>query len=122
MTEQPSSNFFNTTIRSRNRLAAVFPVQFSRRELNDILSIYGTGVVNGEWRDYAIDHLGDRAIFSIFRRSSEVPLYRVEKHPALEKRQGLYSVVAVTGLILKRGHELKNVLKVLDKRKFRVVE
>ena len=122
MTEQPSSSLFKAKIRNQSRRAAAFHVQFSRRELTDILSIYGTGVINGHWRDYAIDHLGDRAIFSIFRRASEVPLYRVEKHPNLEKRQGLYSVITATGLILKRGHELKNVLKVFDKRKFRVVE
>ena len=107
---------------SRPRFPAASPVQFNRPELSAILSIYGMGVVNGEWRDYAIDHLGDRAVFSIFRRSAEIPLYRVEKHPNLAKRQGAYSVITATGLILKRGRELKNVLKVFDKKKLRVVE
>lgn len=90
-------------------------VTFDRRELNRILDLYGRMVAAGEWRDYAIDFLKDRAVFSIFRRASEMPIYRIEKDPRLARRQGAYSVVSVTGLILKRGHELDRVLRVLDK-------
>jgi hypothetical protein len=90
-------------------------VTFDRHELDRILNLYGRKVAAGEWRDYAIDFLKDRAVFSIFRRSSEVPLYRIEKDPRLSRRQGAYSVVTATGLILKRGHELDRVLRVLDK-------
>ncbi len=89
---------------------------FSRHELNAIFSLYGTKVAAGEWRDYSIDFLKDKAVFSIFRRSSERPLYRIEKNPKLTRRQGAYSVVAMTGLILKRGHDLAKVLGVLDRK------
>jgi Protein of unknown function (DUF2794) len=91
-------------------------VSFDRRELNELLNLYGRMVAAGEWRDYAIDFLRDVAIFSVFRRSSEVPLYRIIKDPALARKQGAYSIVATTGLVLKRGHELPRVLRVLDKR------
>jgi hypothetical protein len=74
-------------------------------------------VAAGEWRDYAIDFMPEKAVFSIFRRTSEVPLYRIEKDPKLAKKQGAYSVIVSTGLILKRGHELARVLRVLDKPK-----
>ena len=94
---------------------------FDRRELQQILDLYGRKVAAGEWRDYAIDHLKERAVFSIFRRTSEMPLYRIEKNPKLARRQGAYSVIAATGLILKRGHDLANVLRVLDRR-LRLVE
>jgi hypothetical protein len=77
-------------------------------------------VADGEWRDYAIDFLRDKAVFSVFRRTSEMPLYRIEKDPKLARRQGAYAVVAASGLILKRGHELARVLGVLD-RPLRVV-
>ncbi|HEV2558634.1 MAG TPA: DUF2794 domain-containing protein [Microvirga sp.] len=90
-------------------------VSFDRHELRKILDVYGRMVAAGEWRDYAIDFTRDKAVFSIFRRSSEVPLYRVEKDPRLARRQGAYAVIAATGLILKRGHELDRVLRVLDK-------
>jgi Protein of unknown function (DUF2794) len=90
-------------------------VRFDRRELNTILKLYGRMVAAGEWRDYAMDFLRDRAVFSVFRRSSEVPLYRIEKTPALLNRQGAYSVVAAGGLIMKRGQDLERVLRVLDK-------
>ncbi|QKV19918.1 DUF2794 domain-containing protein [Oricola thermophila] len=90
-------------------------VRFDRRELDQILRIYSLMVGAGEWRDYAIDHLKDRAVFSVFRRSSEIPLYRIEKNPKLARRQGAYSVIAASGMVLKRGHELSNVLKVFDK-------
>ncbi|MEP7452590.1 DUF2794 domain-containing protein [Phyllobacterium sp. SB3] len=91
------------------------PVTFDRRELNQILRVYGFMVSAGEWRDYAIDHLSDRAIFSVFRRTSEVPMFRIEKNPKLSRKQGVYSVIAASGLILKRGHELDRVLRVFDK-------
>ena len=91
------------------------PVTFHRRELDAILRIYGRMVGDGEWKDYAIDHLKDRAVFSIFKRSGEMPLFRIEKNPKLAARQGAYSVSNTHGLILKRGHELPQVLKVFDK-------
>jgi hypothetical protein len=91
-------------------------VTFERRELDRILNLYGRMVADGEWRDYAIDFLKDRAVFSIFRRASEVPIYRIEKSPKLARRQGAYSVISATGLIMRRGHELDRVLRVFDKK------
>ena len=96
-------------------------VTFSRRELSRILSLYGRKVAAGEWRDYAIDFLKDRAVFSIFRRASECPIYRIEKNPRLARRQGAYSVISATGHILRRGRELEPVLGALDRRSLSVV-
>lgn len=103
-------------------LAAIDPqkgtqalVAFNRQELNEILQVYGRKVAAGEWRDYAIDHRRDEAVFSVFRRTTEMPLYRIVKQPRLARRQGAYSLVAATGLILKRGNQLANVLRVLEK-------
>ncbi|AWM88710.1 DUF2794 domain-containing protein [Microvirga sp. 17 mud 1-3] len=90
-------------------------VSFDRQELQTILNLYGRKVAEGEWRDYAMDFLPEKAVFSIFRRTSEMPLYRIEKVPKLARRQGAYAVVASSGLILKRGHELPLVLRALDK-------
>jgi hypothetical protein len=90
-------------------------VTFNRDELREILNLYGRMVAQGEWRDYAIAFTRDKAVFSIHRRSSEMPLYRVEKDPKLARRQGAYAVVAATGLVMKRGHDLARVLKVLEK-------
>ncbi|HLL26190.1 MAG TPA: DUF2794 domain-containing protein [Xanthobacteraceae bacterium] len=89
-------------------------VTFDRRELMRILELYGRKVAAGEWRDYAIAFLKDRAVFSVFRRSSELPLYRIEKNMALARRQGAYAVVAASGLVLKRGHDLGRVLRAID--------
>lgn len=105
------------------REAAVIPlhravaerIAFDRQELRLILNLYGRKVAEGEWRDYAIDFLKDVAVFSIFRRTSEMPLYRVVKNPALARKQGCYSVTTTGGLILKRGQDLARVLQVLDK-------
>ena len=103
---------------------AVFPtarrgdppaIAFDRAELKQIMNLYGRMVTLGEWRDYAIDFLRDKAVFSVFRRSSEVPLYRIVKNPSLARRQGQYAVISQTGVILKRGHELARVLKAVDK-------
>lgn len=96
-------------------------IRFDRPELSRILSLYGRMVAAGEWRDYALDFLEDCAVFSAFRRSSEVPLYSILKQPRLRARQGQYSVVAATGLVLKRGHELDAVLRVFDKKLIRAV-
>ena len=97
------------------------PIGFDRSELDQILRLYGRMVAANEWRDYAIDRLADRAVFSVFRRTSETPLFQIVKTPKLARKQGAYSVVAATGLILKRGHELSRVLNVFDS-KLRLVE
>jgi hypothetical protein len=89
------------------------PIAFDRGELIAILTLYGRKVAAGEWRDYAIDHGSDKAVFSIFHRTAESPLYRIEKAPRLSRRQGLYSVVARGGTILRRGPDLAQVLRVL---------
>ena len=104
--------------RSAAASAPVSPiVAFHRRELDQILRVYGHRVAAGEWRDYAIDHLKDRAVFSIFRRSSEMPLFRIEKVPKNARRQGAYAVLGTGGIILKRGGDLAQVLKVFEKKR-----
>jgi len=90
-------------------------VTFDRRELSRIFGLYGRKVADGEWRDYAIDFLKDRAVFSVFRRACEVPIYRIEKNPRLARRQGAYSVISATGLIVRRGPELDRVLRAIDR-------
>jgi hypothetical protein len=89
-------------------------VSFNRLELTTILNVYGRKVANGEWRDYAIDFLRERALFSIYKRSSERPIFVVEKNPKLRNKQGQYLVTSQEGRVLKRGHELENVLRVLE--------
>lgn len=96
-------------------------VAFHRTELSVILSLYGQMVAAGEWRDYGISLLTEVAVFSIFRRTAEQPLYRIEKRPKLRSKQGEYSVIGMDGQILKRGHDLKTVLRVFDKKRIRVV-
>ena len=91
-------------------------VMFDRKELGLILRVYGQMVAAGEWRDYAISSLRDLAVFSVFRRTAEHPLYRIEKRPRLRMKQGLYAVVGMDGRILRRGHDLAQVLKVLERR------
>jgi hypothetical protein len=104
---------------SAPKAALVF---FERRELDLLLRLYGRMVAAGEWRDYAIDGLREAAVFSVFRRTADHPLYRIEKRPALARRQGAWAVIGEGGHILKRGHDLAQVLRVFDKGRFSVVE
>ncbi|TCP39033.1 DUF2794 domain-containing protein [Rhodovulum marinum] len=97
-------------------------VAFDRAEMGVILTLYGRMVAAGEWRDYGISCLREVAVFSIFRRTAEHPLYRIEKRPRLRNRQGQYAVIGMDGQILKRGHDLKTVLRVLDKKLIRPVD
>lgn len=97
-------------------------VAFQRDELGAILSLYGRMVAAGEWRDYGISCLREVAVFSIFRRTAEQPLYRIEKRPRLRERQGQYAVIGLDGRILKRGHDLRTVLRVLERKLIRAVE
>ncbi|HEY2751779.1 DUF2794 domain-containing protein [Phenylobacterium sp.] len=101
------------------RQAIVF---FERRELTRLLSLYGRMVSAGEWRDYAIDGLAESAMFSVYKRTSEAPLYRIEKRPALARRQGAWAVLGQGGMILRRGHELEQVLRFFERGRFKVVE
>lgn len=96
-------------------------VAFDRHELGQILSLYGRFVAAGEWRDYALNMMRDVAVFSIYRRAAEVPLYRIEKRPKLRAKQGQYAVLGPDGQILRRGHELPQVLRVLERKLIRSV-
>jgi hypothetical protein len=97
-------------------------VAFHRTELAAILSVYGRMVAAGEWRDYGISSLKDVAVFSVFRRTAENPLYRIEKRPRLRARQGQYAVIGMDGQVLKRGHDLRTVLRVLERKLIRAVD
>ncbi len=97
-------------------------ISFDRHELGAILTLYGRMVAAGEWRDYGISCLKEMAVFSVFRRTAENPLYRIEKRPKLRNRQGMYSVVGMDGQILRRGHDLRTVLRVLDRKLIRPVD
>ncbi|HEX4077816.1 MAG TPA: DUF2794 domain-containing protein [Rhizomicrobium sp.] len=97
-------------------------VRFDRQELARILRLYGRMVATGEWRDYAIDFLSDRVVFSVFRRASERPLYTIEKQPELKSRQGQYAVFTASGHVLKRGRELAQVLRLFDRKLIRALE
>jgi hypothetical protein len=96
-------------------------VGFHRKELSVILGLYGRMVAAGLWRDYGISMLRDAAIFSVFRHTAEHPLYRIEKRPRLAGRQGMYSVVGMDGRILKRGSDLAQVLRVLERKLIRAI-
>ncbi len=124
MTDQPDLHYANSQTREGSTVVDLreykqskdpLPVTFHRRELDAILRIYGRMVGEGEWRDYAIDHTKEKAVFSVFKRSGEMPLFRIEKNPKLAAKQGAYCVINTDGRILKRGHELPQVLKVFDK-------
>ena len=97
-------------------------VFFERRELDRLLRLYGRMVASGDWRDYAINGEKDAATFSVFRRSGESPLYRIEKRPSLARRQGAWAVIGQGALVLRRGQELEQVLKLFETRKFKVVD
>lgn len=95
---------------------------FDRHELGAIMGLYGRMVAAGEWRDYGLSFLKDLAVFSVFRRTAENPLYRIEKRPKLRGKQGMYAVIGMDGQVLKRGADLRTVLRVFDRKLIRAVE
>ena len=97
-------------------------VSFHRTELAPILSLYGRMVAAGEWRDYGISSLREVAVFSIFRRTAENPMYRIEKRPKLRDKQGMFAVIGMDGQVLRRGQDLKTVLRVLERKLIRSVD
>ena len=116
-----TSNIVNLpTFASHGQKGTPSQVAFQRQELSLILNVYGQMVSNGDWKDYAMSFLKDRAVFAVYRKASEHALYSIEKIPALRDKQGQYCVIAPGGLILKRGHDLKTVLRVFDKQRFKI--
>ena len=115
------SGIANSFISSTGNPVTPAQINFNRQELSAILRIYGFKVASGEWRDYAIDHLKDRAVFSVYRKSSEVALFRVEKNPKLARKQGAYCIIGANGTVLKRGHDLSQVLNLFE-RQLKLVE
>ncbi len=121
---QRNSVSMNYQVPPQDNLHQMPPAQvaFHRTELSLILSLYGRFVAAGEWRDYGISCLRDVAVFSVFRRTAETPLYRIEKRPKLRDKQGMYAVVGMDGQIMRRGHDLKTVLRVLERKLIRAVD
>jgi len=113
-------NVVNTRSESLRKISE--KIAFHRLELAPILTLYGRMVAAGEWRDYGISCLRDVAVFSIFKRTAENPLYRIEKRPKLRNKQGMYALIGAQGQILKRGHDLGSVLGVLERRLIRTVD
>ena len=97
-------------------------IAFHRTELSLLMGLYGRMVAAGEWRDYGLSFLREVAVFSVFKRTAENPIYRVEKRPKLRLRQGQYAVIGIDGQVLKRGSDLKQVLRVLERQLIRVVD
>ncbi|HEY6578206.1 MAG TPA: DUF2794 domain-containing protein [Rhizomicrobium sp.] len=97
-------------------------VRFDRRELAQILRVYGRMVSAGEWRDYAVDFLSGCAVFSVFRHTSEVPLYTIEKRPEFRCKQGEFAVFAASGHLLRRGRELGHVLRLFDRKPIKALD
>jgi len=118
MTDQPRAGILVPS----GSATALKRVWFDRKELDLILKVYGRLVAAGECRDYAIGAFGDHALFAMHKRASEAPTWTVEKRPELARRQGAFSVSNGTGQILKRGHDLAQVLRVLEKKRFDVVD
>jgi len=111
-TKEANLSLVHTTKQKKLVVPAI--VSFDRRELAMLLNVYGRKVAKGEWRDYAMDMLRDRALFSIYRRTSERPQFVVEKNPKLRNKQGQYTVTNTEGQVLRRGQELDKVLRVLE--------
>ncbi len=91
------------------------PVVFDRIELRHLMNVYSRRVSAGDWRDYAIDFQRGQAVFSIFRHSSEAPLYRVSKTGRKGRSSAEYSVSEGPRL-LKRGRNIRDVLSVIERR------
>ena len=115
-------NFINKLSNSNTFEKNDAVVSFDRKELGLIFNVYGKMVAHGEWRDYGISLLKELSIFSIYKNYSECPIYMVQKRPVLAKKQGMFSIVAMDGRILKRGHDLSNVLKVFNQKTLRIVK
>lgn len=112
----------NVTSLAEHRPGAKPIIFFDRTELGQILNVYGQMVAKGEWRDYAMDGGKEQALFSVFRRSSEMPIYRIVKCPKWAKRQGAYAIMGTGGQILRRGHDLGHLLRFFDRKRFQVVD
>jgi len=116
-----NSGYMNV-VNGQFRPQAPQQVAFHRLEMQPILSLYGRMVAAGEWRDYGISNLREVAVFSVFKRTAENPLYRIEKRPKLRNKQGMFAVIGTDGQVLKRGHDLQAVLRVLERKLIKSVD
>lgn len=116
-----TSGTSNVVVASTGNPVKPSQISFDRKELNALLRVYSFMVAAGEWKDYAIDQLRERAIFSVYRKASEAPLFQIVKEPALARKQGAYAVFAQSGAMLKRGQDINQLLRLFD-RKLKAVE
>ena len=113
----------NNALRPHNNFKNIAPkVAFDKKELGQILRIYGRMVALGEWRDYGIAMLRDFSVFSIYRHASEYPIYRVKKTVRNANKPEIFSVITMDGIILKQGPDLQSVLRSLEVKLIRTVK
>ena len=94
---------------------------FSKEELNLILSVYGKGISSGKWKDYAIDHTKDNAVFSIYRNTFEKAFLSIKKNSSKIKRQKKYILYDANQSKIKDADVLADIINQLKNKKIRVV-
>jgi len=97
-------------------------VYLLRNELSLVLNVYGRMVAAGKWFDYAIDTQPNYAVFSVYRRASEMPLYQIIKEPALSSKQGMWRILSMNQQVVKRGKDLKILLRYFDNKLLKLVD
>ena len=94
---------------------------FNKNELNLILSIYGRNVAQGIWKDYAIDHAKDFAIFSIYRNTFEKVFLSIKKNSSKFKKQRKFALYDANQKKIKDSDILTDIINQLRNKKIRVV-
>ena len=85
---------------------------FDRQELRQLLDVYSRRVATGEWKDYAIDHQGPVATFSIFRNTFDTPLFAIAKRT----NGGKCDYIVFNGYEkLKQAATIQEVLKIFNR-------
>jgi len=94
---------------------------FNKKELGEILNIYGSMVSKGEWKDYAIFINKNVVGFNIYRKATEKPLFQIIKN--LKSKIGQkYQLKDQQGKIIKNSDELKNIISILNKKNLRLIK
>ncbi len=105
-------------IRNQNFKNDIF---FNKKELGEILNIYGTMVSKGVWKDYAIFINKNVVGFDIYRKATEKPLFQIIKNLKSQSGQK-YQLKDQHGTIIKNSNELKNIISVLHKKNLRLIK
>jgi len=110
--------YLKLVVNNENKKEAFF---FNKKELKSILNLYAKMVSSGEWKDYGLSISKKEVSFNVYNRASEFPAYKITKNLKPKNENEKYLIKDTQNKIINKSENLKNLIKKIIWKKFKLV-